>query len=121
MYKTGDLGKWLPDGTIEFMGRNDFQVKVRGFRIELGEIEARLGRSYQVLIKPSYWYMKTIRTTNDWSHTIRQFQTLSPFSAQFLRSHLSNVLPEYMLPSSYIMMERFPLTLNGKIDRKALP
>ncbi|MBI6548643.1 non-ribosomal peptide synthetase [Xenorhabdus lircayensis] len=119
MYKTGDLGRWLPDGTIEYLGRNDFQVKLRGFRIELGEIEAQLaaceGVSDAVVIARE-------EGTGDKrliAYVIPQTGiTLTPAS---LREQLSTRLMEYMLPSAFVMLDAFPLSANGKLDRKALP
>ncbi|CAM3390081.1 Peptide synthetase XpsB [Xenorhabdus nematophila ATCC 19061] len=119
MYKTGDLGRWLPNGTIEYLGRNDFQVKIRGFRIELGEIETQLaacdGVSDAVVIARE-------EGTGDKrlvAYLIPQSGvTLSPFQ---LREQLSASLMEHMLPSAFVMLEAFPLSANGKLDRNALP
>src|SRR5215831_13586236 len=124
MYRTGDLGRWLADGNIEFLGRNDFQVKIRGFRIELDEIEARLAehpavREVVVVARkeaPSDKRLVTYYTTslNDGS------EANAP-SAEQLRTYLSASLPEYMVPAAYVRLEAWPLTPNGKLDRKALP
>ncbi|PHM27778.1 non-ribosomal peptide synthetase [Xenorhabdus budapestensis] len=129
MYKTGDLGRWLPDGTIEYLERNDFQVKIRGFRIELGEIETQLAKCDGV---------KDVVVTahEDENGNKRLVAYLVPHSATThsaitqsaitldiiqLREQLSTQLMEYMLPSAYVILDAFPLTPNGKIDRKALP
>ncbi|NOX38152.1 MAG: amino acid adenylation domain-containing protein [Calditrichaeota bacterium] len=120
MYRTGDLGRWLEDGTIEFVGRADTQVKVHGFRIELGEIESVLAehpavkeavvqvhrdeRGHQRLV--AYW--------------IRQSDA-TEVQSQDLREYLREHLPAYMVPAVFMEMDRFPLTPNGKIDRRALP
>ncbi len=121
MYRTGDLGRWLSDGTIEFLGRNDFQVKIRGFRIELGEIEARL------LAYPSVREVVVVAREDipDEKRLVAYYVGRSDggddLSAEGLRAHLAAALPEYMLPSAYVRLEALPLTPNGKLDRKALP
>jgi amino acid adenylation domain-containing protein len=132
MYKTGDLGRWLMDGTIDFLGRNDFQVKIRGFRIELGEIEARLaeydgiGEALVTAREDSprdkrlvAYYTCTGTAGKD------QPQPAGPqgglISAEQLRAHLAARLPAYMVPAAYVRMDSLPLTANGKLDRKALP
>ncbi|PHM70060.1 non-ribosomal peptide synthetase [Xenorhabdus kozodoii] len=119
MYKTGDLGRWLPDGTIEYLGRNDFQVKIRGFRIELGEIEAQLaacdGVSDAVVIARD-------EGTGD-KRLVAYFipQTGITLSPAELRKQLSTRLMDHMLPSAFVMLDAFPMSANGKLDRKALP
>ena len=120
MYRTGDLGRYLADGNIEFLGRNDFQVKIRGFRIELGEIEARLMehpavREAVVIAREDTPGDK--RLAAYYTSTEQQ----DAFGAEHLRSHLSSVLPEYMVPAAYVRLEQLPLTANGKLDRRALP
>jgi amino acid adenylation domain-containing protein len=115
IYKTGDLGRWLPDGKIEFLGRNDSQVKIRGFRIELGEIEANLV-SYPGV-------REVVVLTREDEETGKQlvaYYTGEKIGAKAFRSHLLSVLPEYMVPSTYVRLEKLPLTPNGKIDRRAL-
>ncbi|MGC0154782.1 amino acid adenylation domain-containing protein [Chromobacterium vaccinii] len=119
MYKTGDLGRWLPDGSIEYLGRNDFQVKIRGFRIELGEIEARLAGCAGV----------KEATVQVWEDTpgdkrLVAYLTARPDAAPeaaALRAELAKDLAEYMIPSAFVVLDAFPLTPNGKLDRKALP
>jgi amino acid adenylation domain-containing protein len=116
LYKTGDLGRWLPDGNIVFLGRNDFQLKVRGLRIEPGEIEARLVQCDGV----DEAFVVGL-DDGDGSTRLVAYLTGEPPSAAELRQALSRHLPDYMLPSAFVVLERLPLTANGKVDRKALP
>ena len=119
LYKTGDLGRWLPDGHIEYLGRNDFQVKIRGFRIELGEIEAQLLKCPGVQDA-----VVVAREDNPGDKRLAAYliaQDGLELSAAELRSRLSGVLADYQLPSAYVTLPSFPLTANGKLDRKALP
>jgi amino acid adenylation domain-containing protein len=115
MYKTGDLGRWLPDGTIEFLGRNDFQVKLRGFRIEPGEIEARLSALDSVR------EAAVILREEGGKQLVAYYVEERKVGADVLRSHLAETLPEHMIPSAYVPLDALPLTPNGKLDRKALP
>ncbi|WP_047197779.1 non-ribosomal peptide synthase/polyketide synthase [Caldimonas brevitalea] len=117
MYKTGDRGRWLPDGTIEFHGRSDFQVKIRGFRVELGEIEARLAevegvREVAVLARTD--------EAGD-QRLLAYYSAAQALAPARLRQQLAQSLPEYMLPAAFVHLEAMPLTPNGKLDRKALP
>ncbi len=119
MYKTGDLGRWLPDGNIEYLGRNDFQVKLRGFRIELGEIEARLTN---VTACVKRWCL----SREDEPGQKRLVAYLLPQEGielvpAELRQQLAQHLADYMLPSAFVTLDAFPLTPNGKLDRQALP
>ena len=121
MYKTGDVGKWSPDGTIEHLGRNDHQVKIRGFRIELGEIEAALAshtavREAVVTAREDVPGQKRLVAYYTAADRNRQLGGAAEF-----RSHLFSKLPDYMVPAAYVRLERIPLTANGKLDRKALP
>ena len=117
MYRTGDLGRYLPDGAVEFRGRADTQVKLRGFRIELGEIESLLGRH------PGVREAIVALHGQDADKRLIAYVTCAtqrPSAAQ-LREHLRAQLPEYMLPSAFVFLDRLPLTPNGKVDRRALP
>ncbi|KAA6449502.1 non-ribosomal peptide synthetase [Bacillus swezeyi] len=117
IYRTGDLAKWLPDGNIEFLGRIDHQVKVRGFRIELGEIEASLARLDGIAEAAA-----VIRENNAGENEICAYYTVARVRpASQLRTELSQSLPEYMIPSHLIELEKMPLTANGKIDKHKLP
>lgn len=118
LYKTGDLGKWLPEGNIEFIGRKDDQVKVRGYRIELGEIEHAIhncdGVLEVVLVARAY----KGSTEKD---LIAYFTADKDLNTVQLRSSLREVLPEYMIPKHIVQLELMPLTSNGKLDKKSLP
>ncbi|MBT2745530.1 MULTISPECIES: non-ribosomal peptide synthase/polyketide synthase [unclassified Lysobacter] len=119
LYKTGDLCRWRGDGHIEYLGRNDFQVKIRGFRIELGEIEARLAqfpgvRESAVLAREDQPGDKRL---------VGYVSAADPgqIDVEALRAHLAASLPAYMVPGAYVVLERMPMTGNGKLDRQALP
>ncbi|TFW29136.1 non-ribosomal peptide synthetase/type I polyketide synthase [Duganella callida] len=119
LYRTGDLARWLPDGNIEFIGRNDFQVKIRGFRIELGEVEARLAacdgvREAMVVAHADHTGDKRLVAY------LTAHSGAAP-SAAGLRAQLAVHLADYMLPSAFVVLDAFPLTPNGKVDRKQLP
>ena len=120
MYKTGDIGRWLADGTIEFIGRNDEQVKIRGYRIELGEIESSLA-SYPGVREA----VVVAREESVGEKRLVAYYTVTDeeesIGAEGLRAHLMTTLPEYMVPGAYVKLERMPLTGNGKLDRKGLP
>jgi amino acid adenylation domain-containing protein len=118
LYRTGDRVRWLADGRLDYLGRFDHQVKLRGFRIELGEIEARLMevpgvRDAVVLIRPD---VRGDPRLVGWVMAPEQ----KP-SASELREHLRRALPDYMVPQAYVVMDAFPQTPNGKLDRAALP
>ncbi|KRP98381.1 peptide synthetase [Pseudomonas lactis] len=112
MYRTGDLVRWLPDGNLEYLGRNDDQVKLRGVRVELGEIESRLTaldgiREAVVLVREG--------------RLLAWFTEQRPLQIETLRAHLQAQLPEALVPVAYMRLDQLPLTANGKLDRKALP
>jgi len=117
MYDTGDLGRWLPDGNIEFVGRKDHQVKIRGFRIELGEIENSISQYSEDLQQ----VVVLAKAVNDEKVLIAYFTSSEGIDKSELRSFLQGKLPDYMVPSFYVELDELPVTPNGKIDRKALP
>ena len=117
MYCTGDLGRWLPDGNIEFLGRMDDQVKIRGFRVELGEIEKQIKKFPSV--KEAVIIAR--KNTENIIELTAYIITQAHLEISSLRKYLSSVLPIYMIPSFFISIEKLPLTPNGKIDKKALP
>jgi len=133
LYKTGDLVRWLPDGNLEFLGRIDHQVKIRGFRIELGEIENALWsyatvkdaivitKEFNADDKRLVAYVVTdvktsVNSVENSSDVISHHETI-----ESLREHLSQSLPDYMVPNAFVLLDQLPLTPNGKVDRKALP
>jgi amino acid adenylation domain-containing protein len=116
MYKTGDLGRYLSDGNIEFLGRNDHQVKIRGFRIELGEIEAKLAQCTGVTEA-----VVLAREDSPGDKRLVAYVTGEQADSHALREHLARQLPEHMVPAAYVHLPQLPLTPNGKLDRQALP
>ncbi len=145
LYRTGDLGRYLPDGNIEFLERIDDQVKIRGFRIELGEIESTLNShshvSHSVVmaredepgdkklvayivpeeaVLSSLALESTLTSSSGEPFAVLKGESL-PALTEDLRNHLARSLPDYMVPSFFIYVDKVPLTPNGKIDRKSLP
>lgn len=119
LYKTGDLVRYLPDGNLEFIGRTDFQVKIRGFRIELSEIEVFLEQHeavQQAIVIAQESPAGQPRLVAYW---VAQSEQSASNAA--LHSFLIDRLPSYMLPAAFVQLESFPLTPNGKVDRRALP
>ncbi|MFF5547871.1 amino acid adenylation domain-containing protein [Streptomyces olivaceoviridis] len=118
-YHTGDLVKWRPDGTLEFIGRIDNQVKLRGYRIELGEIENALNTHPDI-----HTTAVTVREDTPGNKQLVAYIVPIPGhepSAFELRGHLQQQLPDYMVPAAYVTLDQLPLTPNGKVDTKALP
>jgi fengycin family lipopeptide synthetase D len=132
MYKTGDLGRWMEDGNIEFMGRSDFQVKIRGYRVELGEIESKiLGfglRSREEHASIGEQDCNTVKEVivldkfdeKGYEYLCAYIVSDEELDLSALKDYLLKELPDYMLPSSFIRLEKMPLTINGKVDRGAL-
>ncbi|MBD1924286.1 amino acid adenylation domain-containing protein [Microcoleus sp. FACHB-831] len=119
LYKPGDLGRYLPDGNIEFLGREDFQVKIGGYRIELGEIEAALLK--HPAVKEAVVNAVGDKPTHKRLVAYLVFDSLQNPPSDELRSFLSEKLPAYMIPTAFVMLENLPLTANGKVNRQALP
>src|SRR6266536_171696 len=122
LYRSGDLGRCLPDGNIEFLGREDFQVKIHGYRIELGEIEAALAGHPDITVA-------VVVAVGERRGEKRLVAYVVPAAAggdhatlvEALRAYVAEKLPTYMVPTLIVVLDTLPLTPNGKVDRKALP
>lgn len=116
LYKTGDIGRYLPDGNIEFIGRVNRQVKIRGFRIELGEIETILSQHPQV-----QQAVVVVRESDRNKSLVAYVVSKQTLNVSELQRFLREKLPEYMIPSTFVMLKALPLTSNGKINHNVLP
>ena len=116
IYRSGDVGSLLPDGSIEYLGRADEQVKIRGFRIELGEIESNIN-SYL----PVQEAAAIVREYNGEKYIIAYYIADRPIQNQEFKDHLRAKIPEYMIPAYFIQVEKLQLNQNSKLDKKALP
>jgi amino acid adenylation domain-containing protein len=126
MYKTGDLARWSADGSMEFLGRADYQVKIGGMRIELGEIESRLMshpdvRECVVDVVRHGAAEARLDGETEMDRLVAYYVSEKPLTVAEVRDHLAKELPEYMVPPYIVWLQNLPLTPNGKIDRKALP
>lgn len=136
LYKTGDLVRYLADGNIEYIGRNDSQVKIRGYRIELGEIESKLSsypeirqavilaRDYNIINQQVIRELGGLSSgefVDSSKYLVAYYVADNKLDEEGILSYLSSQLPEYMVPNSLVRLEKLPLTINGKLDRKALP
>ncbi|NIE73363.1 amino acid adenylation domain-containing protein [Pantoea sp. Ap-967] len=115
-YRTGDLGRYLADGSVDFLGRGDSQVKIRGHRIELGEIECALARHGQVR-----QCVVLLDHANPAPRLVAYCVAAQPVTGTQLREALAQQLPDYMVPAQFVFLDTIPLTPNGKIDKRALP
>ncbi|MEJ5056704.1 MULTISPECIES: amino acid adenylation domain-containing protein [unclassified Pseudomonas] len=115
-YRTGDLGTYLADGSVSFLGRGDSQVKIRGHRIELSEIEGAISRHSRIK-----QCVVLAAKDNTMTRLVAYCVPTTPVSAAELREHVGNELPEYMVPALFVFLDAIPLTPNGKIDKRALP
>ncbi|WP_164003063.1 non-ribosomal peptide synthetase, partial [Pyxidicoccus caerfyrddinensis] len=120
LYRTGDVARWLPDGLVEYLGRADFQVKVRGLRIELGEIESALQQQHSVQQAVVLAREDRAGDKRLVAYVVGRGGTQA-VEVSALRARLHEKLPEYMVPQAFVVLEAFPLTPSGKVDRKALP
>jgi amino acid adenylation domain-containing protein len=120
MYRSGDRGRWLPDGTLEFVGRVDFQMKVRGFRVEPGEVEAALLEHPALVDAVVVARGSAAEERRLAAFVVAGAGAQAPPAAE-LRAFLRARLPEYMVPGAFVALERLPLTPGGKVDRRALP
>ncbi|MDC3955566.1 non-ribosomal peptide synthetase [Polyangium jinanense] len=121
LYRSGDLGRWLPDGNIEILGRADFQVKIRGYRVELGEVEAAIEAHPDVADAVVLALGEKAVDKRLCAYVVQRAGERSEGAlSEVMRAFLSHRLPEYMIPGAFVELDAMPLTSNGKVDRKAL-
>jgi amino acid adenylation domain-containing protein len=121
IYRTGDLGRWHPDGMIQYLGRNDYQLKIRGFRVEPEEIEAHLSRHpgiREVAVIARETAPGDLRLV---AYVVQRTPAEINLTPSVMREYLRSLVPDYMVPATFMVLDRFPLTPNGKLDRRALP
>jgi len=116
VYLTGDMARWLPDGNLEYCGRIDDQIKLRGYRIELSEIEHQLNTFKEIMHS-----VVVLKESEDDKYLVAYYESSTTYRVGELRNHLSEYLPDYMVPLYYVQLEKLPLNSNGKIDRNSLP
>lgn len=121
LYKTGDIVRWLANGSIEFLGRNDEQVKIRGYRIELGEIESALTDMQDIQQACVIVREKSLGNVSNKYLVAYLVSPLKELSEEKIIQALAKILPDYMIPAVYVQMETLPVTINGKLDKSALP
>ncbi|MCE7996918.1 MAG: amino acid adenylation domain-containing protein, partial [Roseivirga sp.] len=116
MYRTGDLVRWLPDGNLDFIGRIDDQVKVRGYRIELGEVQANLNAHEAV-----HEAVVQVKGEEEDQYLVAYYTADVALESVDLKNYLSERLPDYMVPGYFLQLDKLPVKINGKLDKKALP
>ena len=121
LYMTGDLCKWLDNGEIEYIGRNDFQVKLRGHRVELGEIESVVSEINNIQQVCVITKQKPLRSQEQQTILVAYYISDDSIDNEFIKKYIKAKLPSYMLPNAFVKLDKFPLTISGKLDRKLLP
>ena len=116
VYLTGDIARWLPDGNLEYCGRIDDQVKLRGYRIELSEIEHQLNTFEDIMHS-----VIELKKSDGEKYLVAYYEAVTAYRVADIRQHLAQYLPDYMVPSYYVQLEKLPLNSNGKVDKNSLP
>jgi amino acid adenylation domain-containing protein/non-ribosomal peptide synthase protein (TIGR01720 family) len=117
LYRTGDIGRWLPDGQLQCFGRNDDQIKIRGYRVEMGEVESVLAE--HPAISDAIVMFRGDKRGN--KRLVAYLIANRQCDAKAVRQHAASKLPDYMIPADFVFLSEFPLNTNGKVDRRALP